>query len=415
MDSTQHHILSITRFWVVNVARLTLAATLIFSGFVKAVDPMGMFYKLSAYFAHWGVSFAEDSLLLRMMVVVLATVEFVLGIYWLLGSRLRLTTRLTTLLMVAMTLLTVYIYLYEPVPDCGCFGDAYILTNGMTLAKNVVLVALCLLCLRYRHYMKRIISERNQWLTSMFSLLYIVVLSLVSLHYLPQIDFTDYRNGTNWRDAWEGRFSENAPEIISTLYLSEWRTGDDVTEEALGSGYRFLLTIPDIATADVGNADRINDIYDECVDHGYQFYCLVGEPCERHDIEQWIDCTGAAYPIVLTDAVQLRAMVRSNPGLLLLKDAVQVRKWSGNNLPVLTADDEWKHPEVVRGWYRSPLGRLVLWFIVPLLFIIMADRLWIGSKFYRRYLNRKRIRRGTSADSMANETQTPDISPEKQP
>lgn len=402
MSPAQHHILTIVRFWTVNVARLVLAATLIFSGFVKAVDPMGMFYKLSAYFAHWGFTFSEDSLLLRCMVVALAAVEFVLGIYWLLGSRLRFTTRSTTLLMVAMTLLTVYIYIYEPVPDCGCFGDAYVMTNGMTLAKNVVLLSLCLLCLRYRLYMKRIISERNQWLTSMFSVVYIIVLGMVSLHYLPRIDFTDYRNGTHWRDAWEGRFSDEAPEIISTLFLSDLHTGDDVTEQILGPGYQFVLTIPDVATADAGTADRINDIYDECVDNGYRFYCLVGEPCERQDIERWIDRTGASYPIALADAVQLRAMVRSNPGLLLLDDAVQVRKWSCNNLPVLTGNSEWKRPEAVSGWHRSPLGRLILWFIVPLSVMIAADRLWIGSKYYRRYLNRKRMRKSVPMTNNPN-------------
>ena len=86
-------------FWTINVARLLLAGTFLVSGFVKAVDPMGMLYKLNAYFTHWGMPLAENSLWLRLMVVVLATMEFVLGIYWLLGTRLRFTTWCTTLLL----------------------------------------------------------------------------------------------------------------------------------------------------------------------------------------------------------------------------------------------------------------------------------------------------------------------------
>ena len=165
----RHSLRQIALFWSVNVARLVLAATFIFSGFVKAADPMGMFHKLGAYFAHWGYTFPLDSVVLRGMVVCLAVLEFVLGLQFLLGIRMRFTAWCSTLFMTAMTLLTIYIYRYEPVPDCGCFGDAYVLSNGATLAKNVVLLLLCLLCLYAGRYTKRLISERNQWLTSIYT------------------------------------------------------------------------------------------------------------------------------------------------------------------------------------------------------------------------------------------------------
>lgn len=379
-------------FWTINVARLLLAGTFLVSGFVKAVDPMGMLYKLNAYFTHWGMPLAENSLWLRLMVVVLATMEFVLGIYWLLGTRLRFTTWCTTLLLTGWTCLTAYIYLYNPVADCGCFGEAIVMSNGATLAKNVVLLSLSLLCLNQRRYMKRLISERNQWITSIYTWVYIIVLCLYSYHYLPVLDFTDYKVGTNWRAAWYCDFGEDAPEVISTLYFTDRQTEEDRTEEVLADGYVFLLTIPDPNTADDGNADRINDLYDDCVDRGYAFLCAIGEPCHPEDVEGWTDRTGAAYPLLMADAVQLKAMARSNPGLLLLKDGVLIGKWSHNDLPVLSENDKWQEAAENGGVRSTALGRLLLWFLLPLALIILADRLWIGSKFYRHYIYQKRFK-----------------------
>ena len=416
----RHSLRHILLFWSVNVARLVLAATFIFSGFVKAADPMGMFHKLGVYFAHWGYTFPLDSVVLRGMVVCLAVVEFVLGLHFLLGMRMRLTAWCSSLFMLAMTLLTIYIYRYEPVADCGCFGDAYVLSNGATLAKNVVLLLLCGLCLFAGRYTKRFISERNQWLTSIYTWVYVLGLSLYTLHYVPILEFTDYRNGTHWRDAWEGRFSADAPESLSTLCFTDARTGDDVTEQILDSGYCFLLTMPEISTADAGNNDRINDIYDECVDNGYRFFLAVGEPWQKEDLQHWMDQTGAAYPVVSADAVQLKAMVRSNPGLLLLRDGIQIRKWSNNDLPILNDalaqqtyrnsirgiiglpndNGDWRaQPETSRYFWKRPLGQLVLWYIIPLLAIMALDNIWVGSKYYRRYTQRRRLRRQQNAQA----------------
>ena len=379
-------------FWTVNVARLLLAGTFLVSGFVKAVDPMGMLYKLNAYLAHWGMPLPEDALLLRFAVVLLATLEFVLGIYWLLGTRLRFTTWCTTLLLTGLTALTAYIWLYNPVADCGCFGEAIVMSHGATLAKNVVLLSLSLLCLGRRLYMKRLISERNQWITSIYTWVYIIALCLYSYRYLPVMDFTDYKVGTNWRAAWNGDFGEEAPEIISTLYFTDRQTEEDRTEEVLRDGYVALLVIPDAGTADDGNADRINDLYDDCVDRGYTFLCAVGEPCDPKDAEGWTDRTGAAYPLLMADAVQLKAMVRANPGLLLLRDGVLVGKWSHNDLPVLGEGGKWPETAEVGDSRSTALGRLLLWFLLPLTLIILADRLWIGSKFYKHYMYQKRFK-----------------------
>ena len=178
---SRHSLRHIVLFWSVNVARLVLAATFIFSGFVKAADPMGMFHKLGAYFAHWGYTFPLDSVVLRGMVVCLAVVEFVLGLQFLLGMRMRLTAWCSSLFMLAMTLLTIYIYRYEPVADCGCFGDALKLTNTETFAKNIVLLAISILLWKKPLDMVRFISKPTQWIVINYTILFAVILSLWSL------------------------------------------------------------------------------------------------------------------------------------------------------------------------------------------------------------------------------------------
>ncbi len=376
-----------------NLARIIIAFTFIFSGFVKAIDPMGMFYKLNAYFAYWDMMFAADSVLLRTAVVALATLEFVLGVYWLLGARLRFTTAVTTFIMVLMTSLTVYVYVENPVSDCGCFGEAVKLSNAETLAKNIVLLSLCAFTIFQRRRMRRLICERNQWITSMYALFYILCLGLYSLHYHPVIDFTDYKEGTNWRAAYNGEVSENVPEVLSTLYFYNENSDEDQTGAIISDGITYLLVLPDVSTSDTGNADRFNDLSDMAQDKKFRFLCVVGDGASDEDIERWVDQTGATYPILKSDEVALKAMARSNPSLLLLEDGVLIKKWSNNDLPEISEDNVldasiFKTPEP-----RNALWHLLLLFFAPLLSVIFLDRIWVGSKYYKRYIQQKRLKK----------------------
>lgn len=382
-------------FWTVTVCRILLAGTFLFSGFVKAVDPVGMSYKLSAYFTYWGFSFAENSLLLFLLTVLLSTVEFVLGVHLLLGIRKRFAVAVTAIFMTAMTGLTVYIYMENSISDCGCFGEALTLTNGETLLKNIVLWGAALLLCWKKRYVLRIISERNQWITSLYSYIYIILLSIYTFHYLPPLDFTPYKVGTDLREAClnveSGENIGSVPEELMAFYLCDAKSGEDFTETVLNdSGRVFLLTFPDLNTADDGNNDRINDLFDVCQDAGYGFYGVVGAAADSSALSHWTDQTGAAYPFLQSDDTALKALVRSNPGLLLIHDGRIVAKWSNNNLPesVISGQGEAK----ADAFSQQPLVELLLWFIVPLFFIISLDRLWIGSIFLRHHKYKKRLK-----------------------
>ena len=353
---------------------------------------MGMLYKLNAYFTHWGVPFEENSIILKFLVGSLATVEFITGIYLLLGIRRRTTAIFTVGFMVVMTAMTAYIYKYNPVADCGCFGEAVVLSNTATLGKNIILLLAALIVVPFPRFMKRLISERNQWLSSIYSWAYIIFLTILSFHYLPVINFTPFDEGINLKAAWYGETGEDTPDELLNFSLFTEDDSEEVTETVLNdTNYTFLLTLPKISIADDGCNDRINDIYDDCLDNGYKFYAAVGDNSDSAAINDWIDRTGATYPILKCDAILLKGMVRSNPGLLLLKDGIIVNKWSNNNLPVLTEDTEWNQLNTREG-ISQPLVKLLLWFIIPLAVIIFLDGIWIGSKYFKHYIFKRTLK-----------------------
>lgn len=382
-------LLSIVVFWLVRLCIILLAGTFLFSGFVKAVDPMGMCIKLNAYLAHFDLHFDDNSLLLQFAAIALATTETMLGMNLLLGIRRRLTTLAIAVFMAMMTALTIYIYIANPVVDCGCFGEAIVLSNGETLLKNIVLLTAALfLCISPSRHI-RLISERNEWVTSIWTFVYIVSLGLYTLHYLPVVDFTAYPVGADIRAAYNGKIPDRRAMERANFYLQD-QTGNDLTATVLeDTSYTFLLTLPDEVTADDGSNDRINDLYDFCVDKGYAFYGVTTERPQA--VSDWKDRTGAAYPLLFGLSDQLKAMVRSNPGLLLLKNGRIEAKWSNNELPI--ADGNISISQLIQehSKHNGPL-LLLLWFIVPLIISIFADRIWIGSKYYRHYNIIKRLK-----------------------
>lgn len=421
-----------TLLWMmVNVCRLLVAVTFIFSSIVKIIDPRGTEYKLQDYAEAFNLSFLLPSYVPLVLAVLLAVVEFRIGINTLFGIRRRFTSWVTLLFMLVMTPLTLYIAIAEPVSDCGCFGDAWVLTGWQTFSKNVVLLAAAILLRVYPHKQTRLISRENQWLVSMYALLYSLVLAGYCIYRLPVIDFRPYHIGADVVKAmtpegetqFETKFlmekdgvrklftiddypdstwtfidtqtiqtGEAIHPQIDNLQIVTCQDGEDITEEILSAeGYKFFLVAPYLEMADDGYLDAYTRLYDYAQKQGYPFYCLTASGQEA--IQHWTDQTGAEYPFCHTDAVTLKTMVRSNPGLILMKGSVVVAKWPCSDLPEL--DEDSKPLE------KLPLGtpqlqshmkrtmELLLWFVVPLFTITFIDRVWFGQRMYRAYLKRK--------------------------
>ena len=413
----------------VNACRFLLGVTFIFSGFVKAVDPLGSFYKIQDYVTAFGMAEWIPAFVLLLFGIILASLEFSIGIFLFLGIRRLIASLLAMVLMIVMTPLTFYLAIANPVSDCGCFGDAWVLTNWQTFGKNVVLLAAAVIVFRRYKQIVRFITAKMEWLVSMYTLFFVFVLSFYCLANLPILDFRPYKIGTDIkagmeipedakpsvfetyfileRDGKQKEFTlDNYPDSTWTFVeartvlkekgyeppihdfsLVELSTGEDITDSVLAyNGYTFLLVAHRIEEADDGNIDLINEIYDYSVEHGYKFYALTSSSEEA--IEEWCDQTGAEYPFGQMDDITLKTIIRSNPGLLLLKDGIILNKWADNQIPdeyVLTdALDklELGKQKPVNEWHT--IGYVLLWFVIPLLLVIAVDILVVKRRMKKK-------------------------------
>ena len=371
---------------VVNIARLVLAVVLVFSGFVKAVDPMGTQYKLTDYLTALHLQMLTPDFLTLGAAVILSAVEFGIGICLLFGIRKTLSTNLAMLMMVVMTPLTLWIALTDPVSDCGCFGDAIVLTNWQSFGKNVILLLLAGIVWKWPHDIVRFISTSSQWIATNYSAVFIIAVSGWSLYDLPYLDFRPYHIGTDLRTGWQ-EMMDGKESPYDEFFIERIEDGEDITDSLLNSkGYLFLLVAPHMEKADDSQLDLINQMYEYAEDNEYPFYALTASGVRG--IERWRDMTGAEYPFCQTDETTLKTIIRSNPGLLLLKDGVIIRKWSHNNLPDeydLTARlDKLEIGKLPKDTIAEKILIIVLWYILPLLLLTIADRLWAWTKWLKR-------------------------------
>lgn len=356
---------------VVNVCRLLLAATFIFSGFVKANDPLGTVYKLEDY-VHAMAWFTLPDTFLLGCAVILAFFEFTLGVYVLFGIKRKATSGIMLAFMVVMTLLTVYIAIANPVEDCGCFGDVLILSNGATLAKNIVLLGAAVLIRRYYRLQKNFLGSAAKWLVAFVSLCSIIGYAVYCIICLPVLDFRSYKVGTNLREAvtsssgeekfdvkivyekdgetmelsaddedpdstWTYVETRRTPIVAQDLATADFYVadadGEDITEDILyADGYTLLLIIPNLMNADEGCVDKVNGLYDYAHEHGWDFYCLTSSSDEEAQT-YWEEHTGAEYGYCIAEERMLKTVVRGQPGLVLLHDGIIQKKWGNYNLP----------------------------------------------------------------------------------
>ncbi len=371
---------------VVNIARMVLAVVLIFSGFVKAVDPMGTQYKLTDYLTAMHLQMLTPDFLTLGASVLLSAVEFGLGICLLFGIRKTISTTVTLLMLLLLTPLTLWIALVDPVSDCGCFGDALVLTNWQTFGKNIVLLAMAFIVWKWPHDIVRFISTSSQWIATNYSAIFILALSGWSLYDLPYLDFRPYHIGTDLKTGWQKMMNgEESP--YAEFFIQRTEDGEDITDSLLSQkGYLFLLIAPHVENADDSQLDLINQMFEYAEDYEYPFYALTASG--EKGIDRWRDMTGAEYPFCQTDETTLKTIIRSNPGLVLLKDGVIIRKWSHNSIPdeyeLTDRLEKLKIGKMPKESMSEKIFIIALWYILPLLLLTIADRLWAWTKWLKR-------------------------------
>ena len=418
---------------LVYVCRFLLAATFLFSGFVKAVDPLGTTYKIEDYFTAFGSFFELFVPMAFVLSLLLIGFEFVLGFNLLFGIAIKRTKWLTLLLMLFMTPLTLYIALKNPVSDCGCFGDALVLDNWQTFYKNIVLLVMTLFYVWKSDFMTPFLAAPTRFLMEMFAIVSLLLLSLHCYFHLPVLDFRPYKIGTYIpekmiipdgapQDEYETIFvyekdgqqkeflfdGVNMPDVDSTWTFVDQKSKllkkgyeppihdfsielegvGDITKEVLeDKGYTFLLISNKLENAVLRKSFEINRIYQYALENGYPFYCM-NSSLEK-DREDYRDETGAEYPFATTDNITLKTIVRSNPGLVLIKNGTVLNKWHYNDLPEFDQPLE-----------NSPLGEMkkvnnvgtILFiffsFFVPVFVLIGLDK--TIRNIYKSIKNRKK-------------------------
>ena len=351
----------------VNFCRILTGLVFMFSGIVKAVDPVGTQIKLTDYMGAFGMNFTLPVSTLLIVACILAGMELLLGIYMTMGAYIRGTSLLLSLFLIVMTPFTLYLALANPVEDCGCFGDAVKLTNWQTFWKNVFLLALTLYVFIRRRLSVPFVHEKIQWVLTLVSMILIIKFMVSNIKYLPAIDFRPYKTGTDIR---RGILQGENPEMTDFFIMDG--NLDDVTPDILNApGYTFLVVSPHLEQANERNIDLIDDIYDYCRRWGYGMYGLTSSGSGA--VHEWTENTGAEYEFLHCDEIPLETMVRSNPGLVLLHDGVLVNKWSYLNIPdetrltgPLDTIEEGKVP--ASDPMRTPLG-IALLFLLPMLII----------------------------------------------
>ena len=359
-----------TKTIIAGISRTLLGLVFIFSGAVKAIDPFGTVYKIEDYLKAFGGFLAELLPLADVAAALLILLEVVLGVCMLLNVRTQWTSWLALGFYVVMTPLTLYIAIHNPVSDCGCFGDALVLTNWQTFEKNVVLItlAIVLVILRksvvplWRGYMEIVIALVAAAVTFAFM--------EYTYHHLPVVDFRPYKIGNHLptlmeypedaepdqyefsfvyeKDGVEQTFTlENYPKGDSTWTFVRQESrlikkgyeppihdfevinayGEDVTWEVLESDEPVTLVVMyDLAKTDHKQMARVEALYEQVAN----FHILTGSGTDE------IIAFGMAYPMLsesvcTCDPVTLKTIVRANPGVIVLQNGIVIDKYNIKN------------------------------------------------------------------------------------
>lgn len=355
--------------WIANISRILIGLVFIFSGFVKGVDPLGFAYKLEDYFVAFNWEFFIP--LALFLSILLCTVEFIIGVMLLLNLRMKLTSWLLLFMMVFFTILTLNDAINSPVPDCGCFGDAIKLTNWQTFYKNLIFLPLAIFVFIYRGKFKPFASPAKQWLfAGTFAILF-AFFSYRCYSHLPVIDFTEWKTGhklypdnpkpVKYYLTYKNKQSGEVKEYLSpdypfndSVWMSQWEfasqrvedpneyygksliisdtSGNNVTESIIRNpDYQLIVNSYDLLKADRVAFAKLNDFSAKAYADNISTAVLVSS--QPSDIATFVKENKLQLDFYTADDIVLKTIVRSNPGLLLMRDGVILKKWHGNDIP----------------------------------------------------------------------------------
>jgi hypothetical protein len=358
------------------IIRVLLGATFVFSGFVKGIDPLGSAYKFTDYFSAFGTDWATKfSLALS---ILLALAEFGIGVALLLNYRVKIFSWFCLLFMGFFLPFTLWIALKNPVTDCGCFGDAIIISNWGTFFKNVVLIAFAIIVFVSR---SKYSNKLNIQFQNGYFIFFILLLGYVQYHglnHLPIIDFRPYKIGNNitkgmempanapqdqfksefiyknlqsgktekfnesnypWKDTLNWQYVSATTKLIKKGYhppIHDFTIvnsfGDDVADYYLSDkNYTLILVASNLNKSNKKREKEINQLAQDAIKKGWNFICLTAS--DSDDIKQFEEQYNPPYEFFFCDEITLKTMIRSNPGLILMKEGTIINNWHWRDIP----------------------------------------------------------------------------------
>ena len=361
---------------VKNLCRIIVGIVFIYSGFVKGIDPLGSDYKFTDYFNAFGMGWMNATTLFFSFA--LSLVEFLIGIALLFNLWVSRMAWGSLLFMAFFTPLTLVLALTNPVSDCGCFGDAMILTNWQTFWKNIILLLLAIMIFMYRKEYKSSLPLVGQFSFLALAGAGMLCLSVYCYRHLPVLDFRPYAVGKNitegmrlpegaepdqyevtlkyknkqtgevqsfteenypWQDTLNWEYESSSERLVKKGYITpihdlviEHPTLGNITEEILEDDNHTILAVAyNLTQSDVQYQPAINRLAEYAQEKGIRFYGLTSS--SERDIETYKKRYHVPYEFCTADEIQLKTMIRSNPGVIILREGTILDKWAGKDVP----------------------------------------------------------------------------------
>lgn len=361
---------------VKNLCRIIVGIVFIYSGFVKGIDPLGSDYKFTDYFNAFGMGWMNATTLFFSFA--LSLVEFLIGIALLFNLWVSRMAWGSLLFMAFFTPLPLVLALTNPVSDCGCFGDAMILTNWQTFWKNIILLLLAIMIFMYRKEYKSSLPLVGQFSFLALAGAGMLCLSVYCYRHLPVLDFRPYAVGKNitegmrlpegaepdqyevtlkyknkqtgevqsfteenypWQDTLNWEYESSSERLVKKGYITpihdlviEHPTLGNITEEILEDDNHTILAVAyNLTQSDVQYQPAINRLAEYAQEKGIRFYGLTSS--SERDIETYKKRYHVPYEFCTADEIQLKTMIRSNPGVIILREGTILDKWAGKDVP----------------------------------------------------------------------------------
>ena len=343
------------------VCRLLVGGLFIFSSFTKGVDPLGTKYKMLDYFSAYNIEWLNGFAMVLAVLMILA--EFLIGICLFTNVCPKIATIGGALFMLMFTTVTLFDALYDMVPDCGCFGTAVKMSNWQTFYKNLVIDAVLLPLVLNIKSLKNRLTWRGQLVIGFTYAILFTGFEIYNYRHLPVIDFMNWKVGKQMNEKSEqeqqiyltfrNKETGKTQEYLSpnypwndSVWKSQWefvdqrveggsnylgfsaldQDGDDVTEMILTTEKLMMFTSHDMSAITVEEWEQIKSITEEAGKRGYYVIWVTAS------LQDYVEQLQETYPfleeVYYGDELEIKTIVRFNPGLILLDEGLVVDKWS---------------------------------------------------------------------------------------